>query len=199
MGTRAARRAGVAVGLGLMLIGLSAQPSGAEDAFAKITGTVQGVIAGDQPNIASIPGSKDTVQIFSTVFGLSIPQIQSGGGGTASGKPVPSAVALVKNFDRASPKLLRAAFTGEQLTIEITWFMAFQGTPRKTVTIRLDGALITNIEATADLQGNNASGFESVSVTYSKLTFSTPIIDPATGAVTGTSTVCLDVVAGKVC
>ena len=196
MVTRMAKLA--VVGLCLTVLAVSARPAWAEDAFAKITGSAQGIILGDQPNITSLPGSKDSVQIFSTTFGLSVPQIV-GGGGTTSGKPVASPVALLKHFDRASPKLLRAAFTGETLTVDITWFMSFQGTPRKTVTIRLDNALITDIQAAADLNGSTASGFENVTLTYGRITFSTPIIDPATGQVTGTSSVCLEPASGKAC
>jgi type VI secretion system Hcp family effector len=137
--------------------------------------------------------------VFSTVFGLTIPPITSGGGGTVAGKPTASPLAVVKRFDRASPKLLRAAFTGETLTVEITWFMSFQGTPRKTVIIKLEGALVTDMQAAAELQGTSASGFETVSFTYSRVTFSTPIIDPITGQVTGTSSVCLDTSQNKTC
>jgi type VI secretion system Hcp family effector len=197
MVTRTAKLAAVAVGLCVVVLGVSAQPSWAEDAFAKITGSVQGIILGDQPNIPAIPGSRDTVQVFSTVFGLGVHEAAVGS--TRSNIPVARPLGVVKRFDRASPKLLRAAFTSEPLTVEITWFMNFQNTPRKTVTIKLDGALITDIQASAELQGAQASGFETVTFTYSKLTFSTPILDPATGQVTGTSTICLDVVGNRIC
>jgi type VI secretion system Hcp family effector len=198
MVTRTAKLAAVAVGLCLAVVGLSAESSWADDAFAKITGSVQGVIPGDQPDIKGIAGSKDAVQVFSTAFGLAVP-LSTATGGLTLGKPQAGPLAVVKRFDRASPKLLRAAFTGEALTIEITWFMIFQTTPRKTVTIKLEGAFVTNMEAGAELQGSNASGFETVSFTYSRITFSTPIIDPATGQVTGTSSVCLDVALNKTC
>jgi type VI secretion system Hcp family effector len=194
-----ARLFGVAMAFSLMGLGVAAQPSWAEDAFAKITGSIQGAILGDQGALPGIPSAKDTVQIFSTAFGLTVAQSQVGGGGAATGKVNASPVALVKHFDRASPKLLRAAFTGESLTIEITWFMIFQGLPQKTVTIRLEGAVITDIQAGADLHGTVASDAESVSVTYTRLIFSTPIIDPVTHKVTGTSSVCLDAVNNKIC
>ena len=189
---RTAKLAAVAVGLCAVVLGLSVQPSWAEDAFAKITGSIQGVILGDHPDIKGVLGSKDAVRIFSTTFGLQV--VQAAG----VGKPVPGPVAVVKGFDRSSPKLLRAAFTGEALTVEITWYMLFQSVPRKTVTIRLDGAFVTNMDASADLQGNNASGFESVSFNYSKITFATPILD-ANGGIIGTSSVCLDVLNNKTC
>ena len=194
---RTAKLAAVAAGLCAVVLGLSVQPSWAEDAFARITGNKQGPIPGDHPDIKGVAGSKDAIRVFSTSFGLANTVI-IGGGGAGTGKPVPTPVALVKGFDRASPKLLQAAFLGEALTVEITWYMVFQNVPRKTVTIKLDGAFITNIEAAADLQGNNASGFESVSLNYSRITFATPILD-ATGNVIGTSSVCLDVVNNITC
>ena len=138
--------------------------------------------------------------MFSTAFGLAVPvSTSTSGGGATLGKPQAGPLAVVKRFDRASPKLLRAAFTGESLTVEITWFMFFQTAPRKTVTIKLEGAFVTNMEAAAELQGSSASGFETVSFTYSKITFSTPIIDPVTGQITGTSSVCLDVALNRAC
>ena len=176
-----------------------AQPSWADDAFAKITGIIQGAILGDQPDIKGLTGSKDAVQVFSTNFGLDAPTTTSVGGGLTIGRAQAGPLAVVKRFDKASPKLLRAAFTGEALTVEITWFMIFQTAPRKTVTIKLENAFVTNMDASAELQGSSASGFETVGFTYGKITFSTPIIDPTTGQITGTSSVCLDMVLNRTC
>ena len=198
MVTRWARLVGVAVGLALIGLVVPVQPSWADDAFAKITGSIQGVIPGDQPGIVGLTASKDAVQIYSTAFGLSAQQAPGGSGGAGVGKITASPIALIKRFDRASPKLLRAALTGETLTIEITWFMPFQSRPQKTVTMRLEEAVITDIQAQADLHGVTASDAESVSVSYTRLIFSTPIID-ATGKVTGTSSVCLEPASGKTC
>src|SRR6185369_2968722 len=112
MGTRRAKRAGFALCLCLVAMGLAAQPSWADDAFAKITGSIQGVILGDQPDVKGIAGSKDAVQVFSTAFGLAVPvSTSTSGGGATLGKPQAGPLAVVKRFDRASPKLLRAAFT----------------------------------------------------------------------------------------
>ena len=161
-----------------------------------MNGVVQGVIPGDQGPLPTIPTAKDTVQIFSTTFGLSAP---TGAGGVPIGRINASPVALIKRFDRASPKLLRAALTHENLTIEITWFMTFQGLTQKTVTIRLDDAVITDIQAAADLHGTTVSDAETVTVTYSRLTFSTPIIDPTTHRVTGFTSVCIDAANNTTC
>lgn len=199
---RTSKLAAVAVGVCAVVLCLSVQPAWAEDAFAKITGRQGMIIKGDQPEIRGLPGSKDAIQVFSTTFGVQVPPTPGGGGGggTGVGKPIAGPVALVKGFDRASPLLLRAAFTGETLTVEITWFMSnSQAAPRKTVTIKLEGATITNMEAAAQLQGGLSSDFETVSFTYSKITFTTPIVNAVTGAVSGTSSVCLDVVNNKTC
>lgn len=190
----------VAVGVCLVVFALSAQPARADDAFAKITGSSQGLILGDQPEISLIPDSKDGVQVFSTGFELKQNFGKTGGGVLVPvGPPVVSELQLTKRFDRASPKLLRAAFTGESLSIEIIWFMIFQAVARKTVSIKLDDARITMIQAAANLQGNDASGFESVSLVFSRMTFTTPILDPKTGKVTGQSSVCLDGLTGNIC
>jgi type VI secretion system Hcp family effector len=198
MVARTTRIAGVVVALCLIVIGGSAVTASAEDAFARITGVGQGVILGDQVAIAGLPNSLNAVQILGTTFGLSAPVTISSGGGISAGRPVAAPVTLIKRFDRASPKLLRAAFTNEILDIEITWFMNLNGVNRQTVSLRLDDAFITNIQASAALQGNNASGQEEVTVTYTKITFTTPTID-AKGVVVGTTSVCLDILQQRTC
>ena len=49
------------------------------------------------------------------------------------------------------------------------------------------------------LLGVPSSDFETVSFTYTRITFTTPIINAATGAVSGTSSVCLDVASNRTC
>ena len=194
---RAAKLAAVAVCLCLVVIGLSAQPSWAEDAFAKITGSIQGAILGDQPNIAAIPGSLNAVQVFGTGFSLENPVGTTPG--QVTGRPTAGPLSIVKRFDRASPKLLRAAFTSEPLTVEIIWFMTFGGgAVARTVSVKLEGAVITNMEASANLTNNSASGNEAVFFTYSRITFMVPTVN-SQGQTTGTTSVCLDVAAGKAC
>jgi type VI secretion system Hcp family effector len=107
-------------------------------------------------------------------------------------------VTLVKRFDRASPHLLRAAFIGEILDIEIVWFMNINGVNRQTVTLRLDDAVVTNMQASANLQGANALNVEEVTVAYTRITFTTPTID-AKGVVVGTTSVCIDLALARTC
>jgi len=189
MTTRTARMGALAVAVAVML---AAQPVRAADlAFAKIIGASQGVIEGD--SVAKV--APKSIQVLSTGFGLSVP-VAIGGTGSSAGKAVPGPVTIVKRFDPASPKLLKAAFLGEPLTVDISWFMSDTG--KKTVSILLEGAFITQIDGGAQLAGTEASAFESVSLNYSRITFSAPILD-ASGAVIGTNKVCFDVVLYKAC
>jgi type VI secretion system Hcp family effector len=106
------------------------------------------------------------------------------GGGT-TGRPTPGPLILTKSVDRASPKLLRAAFFGEQLTVDISWIMNLAGTPRQTVTIKLEGATITKIDSRAELTGPSAIFGEIVTLSYQKITMTVPTIN-AQGQVSGT-------------
>jgi type VI secretion system Hcp family effector len=180
----------------LLVLGLSAPPARADFAFARITGSVQGLIQGDHPPVSKLTSAENAIAITSTGFGLLVPPSTPTSPG---GKAEISPLALHKTFDRASPKLLRAAFTGEPLLVEVTWFMLLQdGSARQTVTIRLEDALITRIAAAAALQNNDATDSEEVSFLYSRIIFTVPNID-AKGNVTGVTTVCLDVTQAKVC
>jgi len=104
---------------------------------------------------------------------------------------------VLKGFDRASPKLLRAAFTGESLTVEIIWYMSISGVVKQTTTVKLEGALISNIDAAANLTANSANAFEEVSLSYSRITFTVPSTDKSGATTLGS--VCLDVVSNKGC
>lgn len=195
MATRTARLAGLA-GWCLLVVGLSAPPAGAEDAYARITGAIQGQIQGDQVGLTGLTGSANAVQLFSTGFNLANPVGTTPG--QVTGRPIAGPLSFVKRFDRASPKLLRAAFTSEPLTVEIIWWMSTNNGARQSTTIRVDNALVTNIDAAASLQGGGARGNEEVTLSYQRITLTVPTINAA-GQVTGTTAACLDVAQGKTC
>ena len=190
---RTAKRAAVTVCLALVVIGLAGRPAGADDAFARITGPNLGLIQGDQTAIPGVPASMDGIQVFDTGFGLNVPA-------PPFSPPVAAPFTFSKRFDRASPKLLLAAFTGEPLDVEIIWFMNLPGTGagKQTFSIKLAGAFITSIGASAQLQGNDGVGGEQVALTFSKITFIAPNVD-SKGQVGAPIAVCLDVTTGKKC
>jgi len=196
MATRTAKLAAAMASSYLLVIGLSAPPAGAEDAFARISGVTQGQIQGDQTALIGIANSANAVQVFTAGFNLANPVGTTPG--QVTGRPIAGPLSFVKRFDRASPKLLRAAFTSEPLTVEIVWWMSTNNGARQTTTIKLDNALITNIDAAASLGGVSASGNEEVTLSYGRITFTVPTINAA-GNVTGTTSVCLDVAQGKAC
>jgi type VI secretion system Hcp family effector len=157
-----------------------------DSAFAVITGSVQGVIKGEQMANVNLAGSADGIEIFSTGFGLAI--------GTGTTKVAAAPVTIVKRFDRATAKLLRAAFTGEHLTVDITWFMTDAGGAKRTFVVRLEGALLTSIEANAQFESfRDTTGLETLTLSYSRIMFR-DLRDPSTG-----SSICIDVTLARTC
>jgi type VI secretion system Hcp family effector len=188
--SRQNRRLVAAVGC-LLALGVSAPAAGAEDAFARMTTLTGVLIPGDQPAIAGIANSKDTVQVFGTVLGID--SVVSLAGGAVGLGPVTARPAVItKRIDRASPRLLRSAFIQESINVDIIWVMTVAGVKKQSVSIRLEGAFITRIEANASLTGVDAANYEDVHLVYRKLIQTVPTID-ATGAVTGTTITCLNV------
>jgi len=167
---------------------LAADPArAASDSTATITGSQQGLIQGDGLNIKG--AASGAIVVAAVGFGLDIPV--SGPGGVA-GRPVTKPFTLVKMPDKASPKLLRAAFTGEHLTVDIAWFMTDPLVGRKkTFSITLEGAIIITMD-TGGTVLQDAGVSEQITLSYSKITFRDERTVPAT-------TVCLDLAAGQAC
>ena len=92
----------------------------------------------------------------------------------------------------ASPRLLRAAILGQLLTVEIVWFMNINSVAKQTSTLRLEDAFISNIESSAQLNGNNAGVFEELSIIYSRIRFTVP-------SGTTTLSVCCDFALNRPC
>src|SRR5688572_17648127 len=169
MMTRTAKRIAVVAWLGLLALGSATGTAWADAAFVRITGATQGFIVGDQPAISNVTGSLNAIPVTGTQFNLTNPEGEVPGQVT---KPVMGPVVLIKRFDRATPKLMQAAFTGESLTVEITWWMLDgAGGTRPTTTVRLVGARITGLGAAASLNpSNSASASEEVTFTYRQIT-----------------------------
>jgi type VI secretion system Hcp family effector len=197
MMTRTAKRIAVVAWLGLLTLGSATGTACADAAFVRITGANQGFIVGDQPAI-NIAGSLNAIPVTATQFNITNPE------GTVPGqvtRPVVGPVVLMKRFDRATPKLMQAAFFGEPLTVEITWWLLDgAGNTRPTTTVRLVGARITSLGAAAILAGTNAdaSATEEVTFTYRQITLTVPILD-VRGNLTSTSSVCLDLERNVAC
>ena len=194
MVTRTVKLAAVAAWVGLLALGLATGTAWADAAFMRVTGS-QGLIVGDQVDI-KITGSKDAIPVTTTQFNIDNPADELPGQVT---RPVAGPVVVSKRFDRATPKLMQAAFTGEELTVEIVWWMLDgAGQTRPTTRVRLDGARITSLGAAASLSGSNASAQEEVSFIYRTITLTVPVLD-VKGVTISTVSVCLDVEKGSPC
>jgi type VI secretion system Hcp family effector len=187
MVTRAATRAVVAVVVTLLTLGFAAGSSWAADSYAVVSGSAQGPIEGDS-TAKEAPGA---ILVAAVGFGLSVPT-ETTGGGLPVGAPTAKPFTLVKMPDKASPKLLRAAFTGERLKIDINWFMTDPlGKRKKTFTVTLEDALIVDIDTQGTvLQGAAVS--EQLTLRYTRIIFRDERSVPAVQ-------VCLDVAANQIC
>jgi len=108
--------------------------------LATIIGTVQGPIQGDNTSKDG-PGA---IVIRAMSFGVERED---------SDERLPASVQharfrLVKEPDRATPKLLLAAATDERLNVEIRWFRSLStGVVQHYFTVKLQNALIVNMDA----------------------------------------------------
>ena len=145
--------------------------------LATITGSAQGAIQGDNTTKDG-PGA---VVVREIGFQLNRPVDASSGLPTGQIRFAP--FSLVKEPDRATPKLLKAAVTGEQLTVEIKWFRSLAtGVEQQYFTVRLENALVVSMESQGDV--TVAGGvLESLSLSYGKLVM-TDVINGTTATVT---------------
>ena len=148
----------------IALLSTAAVPAWAFRGLATITGEVQGVIKGD--NITKDGAGAIVVRAMS--FGLDRPV------DPLSGLPIAKArfqpFRLVKDPDRATPPLLRAAVTNERLNVTIKWFRPIAtGAEQQYFTVTLQNAKITSMDSEGDV--TIAGGVvETIGFVYEKIT-----------------------------
>jgi type VI secretion system Hcp family effector len=147
------------------------------------------VIQGD--STAKVAPNAIVVQAIG--LGLSVQTTSLPGGGATIGRAVAEPLKIAKFPDKASPKLLLAALTGETLKVDLTWFGEnIPGGPvSKTFSITLEGAIITGIDTSGATTVVNGVS-EEVSFTFNKITYRDERVSPAI-------TTCWDLVQGKKC
>jgi type VI secretion system Hcp family effector len=142
-------------------------PGAALEAYLIVQGASQGAIQGD--STAKVAPNSIVVQAIG--LGLTVQTaISAGGAGVGPAAVAPLRVAKLP--DKASPKLLLAALTGESLKVDLIWFGAdLPGGPvSKTFSITLENAVISEIDtagATTVLNGVS----EQVSFKFGKITY----------------------------
>jgi len=187
---RVARILTLSLCVAVLTIVVVASPSwAAREAYLVVNGATQGVIQGD--STAKVAPNAIVVQAIG--LGLSIPITTIPGGGSSTGRPNVEPLKIAKFPDKASPKLLLAALTGELLKVDLTWFGAdLAGAPvAKTFSISLEGALITGIDTSGATTVVNGVT-EEISFVYNKITFRDERTSPAT-------VTCWDLILGRKC
>jgi len=135
-------------------------------AYLKVTGASQGNIEGS----CDIQNHEKTMLINGMTHAIAIPK--SPQTGLPTGKRVHGALTVLKNYDKASPKLFQALCSGEQLTsvkLEYFW-ISKEGKEELYYTTELKNAIVVSIDyqkrdAVAPTSGPHADE-ESISFTY---------------------------------
>ena len=111
-------------------------------AYLKVTGATQGSIEGS----CDIKDHEKTMLINGVNHSITIPK--SPQTGLPTGKRVHGPLTVLKNYDKASPKLFQALCTGEQFTsvmLEYFWINK-DGKEEKYYTTELKNAIIVSID-----------------------------------------------------
>ena len=110
-------------------------------AHVVIEGEKQGNIEGT----CDMKGREGTILVFAMNQDIHIPRDPQSG--LPSGKRIHGPLSLVKEFDKASPKLYQALCTGEHLTVTIKWYrMDPAGQEEHYFTHTLEHAIVVAIK-----------------------------------------------------
>jgi type VI secretion system secreted protein Hcp len=136
----------------------------AQFVFCKIEGQKQGIIKGD----STTKGLEDSIPVLSLASGVLRPF--DAASGLPTGKRQHQPLALVKNLDKASPKLFIAAVTNENLKqVDCVFYRTLgTGEAQPYFRILLTNALIVEL----DVSGNgmvNQGMRETVRLTFQKI------------------------------
>jgi type VI secretion system secreted protein Hcp len=161
MSTRLVRLALAITTVSIAVMG-APSPAWAWRGLATIVGVSQGPIQGDNTTKDG-PGA---IVVRAMSLGVFRTVDDSRHVGVATFRPFK----LVKEPDRATPKLLKAAVTNETLTVEIKWYRSLStGAEQHYFTIKLEGAQVVQLESEGDV--TVAGGvLDTVGLAYSKLT-----------------------------
>ena len=141
---------------------LSAPCAYAQQVFCKVEGQRQGIIKGD----TTIKGREDTLTILSIASGVQIPFNPATGQNT--GKRQHQPLTIVKNLDKASPRLFLAAVTNESLKQVDCLFYPTTGTQQAFFRIQLLNAFIVETDISGNTVDNNGV-HETVRIAFEKI------------------------------
>jgi len=137
-------------------------------AHLELQGEKQGKIEGT----CDMSGREGTILIYGMDQKIHMPRDPQSG--LPSGKRVHGPMTLVKEFDKASPKLYQALCTGEHLKVNLKWYkIDKQGKEKHYFTHALEDAIVVSIKPYMPIaflkEHEPYRHMEEVSFTYSKI------------------------------
>lgn len=135
--------------------------------------TVDGENQGKIDGSCDMEGREDTILVYEMTHDLHIPRDPQSG--LASGKRIHGPLRIVKEFDKASPKLAQALCTGEHMKeVVIKWYRIDpKGSEEHYFTHTLQNAIVVEIKPYMPLaflpENEPYRHMEEVSFTYEKI------------------------------
>lgn len=133
-----------------------------------------GAMSADSVGTLSVSSQENTIQIQEFELGVTIPTDPQSGQPT--GRRMHHGATIVKYMDKASPMLLQAIATGEQLTkVAISFYRtSTTGSQEKYYTVELEEATLVGLrpyfQNALDPDSSNYAHMEELKVTYKRIT-----------------------------
>lgn len=133
-----------------------------------------GAMSADSVGTLSVSSQENTIQVQEFELGVSVPTDPQSGQPT--GRRVHTGCRVVKYLDKASPLLLQAIATGEQLSkVVITFYRtSTSGSQEKYYTVEMDEATMVSLKPyfpmALDSDNSNYGHMEELKITYKKIT-----------------------------
>lgn len=132
------------------------------DAFLKIDG-----IEGESPD--SKHGKE--IQLLSFSFGADQPASSSLGGGSGAGKVNMHDLSIVKQIDKASPKLFVACCTGQHIKSAVLTSRKAGGDQQDYMIVTLSDIIVSHVTTAGQAAGTDGLPNEQVALNFSKVNF----------------------------
>jgi type VI secretion system secreted protein Hcp len=115
------------------------------------------------PGESTARAHKDEIDVISWWWGVTVTAV--GGTGRRRGRPQPQALVFVHKYDKASPKLAKAAIAGVRTRTVVLSSQVDGAVPRNFLTITLSDVAVTSIQTRDDGTGP----LEEVAVSYGSI------------------------------
>jgi type VI secretion system secreted protein Hcp len=111
------------------------------------------------------------IQLLSFSFGADQPGSSSMGGGAGTGKVNMHDLSVLKQVDKASPKLLVACATGQHISSAVLTARKAGGDQQDYMIVTLSDVIVSSVQASGHAGGADGAPSEQVSLNFSKINF----------------------------